>query len=220
MSSAKEDILARIRDAVGGSGDLRESDYGAISRSYRQAALSSSEDRLKLFAERLHDYDAVVYHCAQANVRETVRQALTARAKHGLIVPPGISQEWLPDGFLFVRDEGLSYDDMDKSEGVLTGCAVAIALTGTIVLRHSAAEGRRAITLVPDYHLCIVRREQVVETVPEGIREIAKYSGDPLTTISGPSATSDIEMTRIKGVHGPRTLDVILVAESDAGSRL
>ncbi|MBV9008353.1 MAG: LUD domain-containing protein [Verrucomicrobia bacterium] len=171
------------------------------------------EEQLRLFTERLHDYGAVVYHCAERDIRDTVAQVLAVRGKHGLIVPAGISKEWLPDAFLFVRDEALNYDDIDRSEGVLTGCAVAIALTGTVVLRHSAAEGRRAITLVPDYHLCIVRAGQVVETVPEGIREMAKYSGAPLTTISGPSATSDIEMTRIKGVHGPRTLDVIVAVD-------
>jgi L-lactate dehydrogenase complex protein LldG len=110
----------------------------------------------------------------------------------------------------FSRDRNLSYEDLDRSEGILTTCAVAIALTGTIILRHSR-DGRRALTLIPDYHLCIVRTAQVVETVPEAIRSIETPGASPLTTISGPSATSDIEMTRIKGVHGPRKLAVILV---------
>jgi L-lactate dehydrogenase complex protein LldG len=127
-------------------------------------------------------------------------------------VPLGIPNDWLPHGFLFQRDTGLNYQEIDKSEGVLTGCAVAIALTGTIVLRHSESEGRRALTLVPDYHLCVVHEQQIVETVPEGIAQMSAYAPAPITTISGPSATSDIEMTRIKGVHGPRTLEVILVA--------
>jgi L-lactate dehydrogenase complex protein LldG len=113
-------------------------------------------------------------------------------------------------GFSFVSDENLSYPDLDRAEGVLTTCAVAIALTGTIILRHGRS-GRRATTLIPDYHLCIVRASQVVETVPEAIRELESPGRSPITTISGPSATSDIEMTRIKGVHGPRRLAVILI---------
>jgi L-lactate dehydrogenase complex protein LldG len=113
--------------------------------------------------------------------------------------------------FEFIPDRGLDFCELDHSEGVLTGCAVAIAMSGTIILKHSPGKGRRALTLIPDYHLCIVKAEQVVETVPEGIRSLGDQTSMPITTISGPSATADIEMTRIKGVHGPRTLDVILV---------
>src|SRR5262249_26463144 len=103
------------------------------------------------------------------------------------------------------------YDALDQSDGVLTGCTLAIASTGSLVIRHEAAQGRRALTLVPDYHLCIVDETQIVETVPEAIRLLMAEAAGAATIISGPSATSDIEMTRIKGVHGPRTLDVILV---------
>jgi L-lactate dehydrogenase complex protein LldG len=101
---------------------------------------------------------------------------------------------------------------VDASEGVLTDCALAIATTGTIVLRHSAGEARRALSLIPDYHLCVVQASQVVETVPEGIQQMKAFANIPITTIAGPSATADIEMIRVKGVHGPRMLDVILVA--------
>jgi L-lactate dehydrogenase complex protein LldG len=128
-----------------------------------------------------------------------------------LLAPPGIPEHWLPYHIEFTADDNLPYDVLDRSEGVLTGCALAIARTGTIVLRHSSEEGRRALTLIPDYHLCVVYGRQVVETVPEAIREMLDFGTAPITTISGPSATSDIEMTRVKGVHGPRTLDVILV---------
>ena len=110
-----------------------------------------------------------------------------------------------------IPDQDLSYDALDRSEGVLTGCSVAIASTGTIVLRHGAGEGRRALTLVPDYHVCVVFRDQVLQTVPEAMRQLAALRPALVTTISGPSATADIEMTRIRGVHGPRTLDVVLV---------
>jgi L-lactate dehydrogenase complex protein LldG len=128
-----------------------------------------------------------------------------------MVVPPGFPREWLPHGWEFVVDDGLSHQDLDRIDGVLTTCTVAIALTGTIVLQHSPGEGRRVLTLVPDYHLCVVEAEQIVETVPEGIRRLCALNPSVATTISGPSATADIEMTRIRGVHGPRTLDVILV---------
>ena len=130
---------------------------------------------------------------------------INAAPTEGALAPEG-----KPRNFPFIRDENLSYETLDGSEGILTTCAVAVALTGTIILRHGRS-GRRAITLIPDYHLCIVRASQVVETVPEAIRELESPSRSPITTISGPSATADIEMTRIKGVHGPRRLAVILV---------
>jgi L-lactate dehydrogenase complex protein LldG len=166
---------------------------------------------LNLFAERLSDYDVVVYRCSKAHLPDNIAQALAVRSKRRLLVPQNLPQEWFPQTFEFVRDSGLSYEEIDRSEGVLTGCIVAVALTGTIMLRHSIDEGRRALTLIPDYHLCVVHADQVVETVPEGIRKIGEFADVPITTISGPSATSDIEMTRIKGVHGPRVMDVILV---------
>jgi L-lactate dehydrogenase complex protein LldG len=134
------------------------------------------------------------------------------RGKQTLLLAPGFPEEWLPASHSFVRDNGLSYVEIDRSEGVLTACALAVALSGTIVLRHSSAEGRRALSLIPDYHLCLVFEDQIVETVPEALRVMDSFATVPVTTISGPSATSDIEMTRIKGVHGPRVLDVILVA--------
>jgi L-lactate dehydrogenase complex protein LldG len=127
------------------------------------------------------------------------------------MIPAELSRDLLPAGVAFVSDTGMSAIELDAAEGVLTGCTVAIAQTGTIILRHASAEGRRALTLVPDYHLCVVEADQIVETAPEAFRRLAALNPRVLTTISGPSATADIEMTRIKGVHGPRTLDVILV---------
>jgi L-lactate dehydrogenase complex protein LldG len=136
---------------------------------------------------------------------------METRGKRSMLIPPGFPAAWLPAGFDFIRDRSLDYDTIDRSEGALTACAAAISMTGTIILSHSEMEGRRALTLIPDYHLCVVRADQIVETVPEGIRRLRELQTRPITTISGPSATADIEMTRIKGVHGPRTLDVILV---------
>jgi L-lactate utilization protein LutC len=133
-------------------------DYAAIVRTYTQLGSLDRESRLNLFVERLQEYGAVVYRCADARLIETIAHVLTALCKRRLLIPKDLPQEWLPPyPFEFVRDGGLSYDEIDRSEGVLTGCAVAIALTGTIVLRHSRGEGRRALTLIPDYHLCVVQ---------------------------------------------------------------
>jgi L-lactate dehydrogenase complex protein LldG len=132
------------------------------------------------------------------------------RGVRRLVVPSGLRAEWLPGGFEFVVDDGLSAAELDGMDGVMTGATVAIAETGTVVLQNTAGQGRRAVTLVPDYHLCVVRVEDVVETVPEAFTRLEGTAELATTFVSGPSATADIEMTRIKGVHGPRFLDVIL----------
>ena len=212
MSGAKEEVLRRVRAALGRSQTSPVSEYELIERKYIAAGILDLPSRVTLFVDRLHDYGAVVHRCGANSIPGTIRQAMESRRNRGLIVPPGVPAVWLPEDFAFVPDDGLTYQVLDRSEGVLTGCAVAIAATGTIVLCHSATEGRRALSLVPDYHLCVVYEDQVVETVPEGMRKLRPYQSDAITTISGPSATSDIEMTRVKGVHGPRVLDVVLVA--------
>ena len=211
MSAARREILERIRRAGAGPAD-RAHEYAGIPREYRREGSLPAEARLKLFATRLHDYGATVYRCAAAQVAAAVMQALTERRCHSLVIPHGVPGAWLPAGFEFVDDNGLSHAALDDARGVLTGCAVAVAFTGTIFLRHGPGQARRAITLLPDYHLCIVCAEQVVETLPEAMRRMEEFRGEPITMISGPSATSDIEMTRVKGVHGPRTLDVVLVS--------
>ena len=214
MSSARETVLGRIRQALGDDRrtETRAAEYAGLPRRYHTEADPNREAIVQLFVERLHDYGASVYPCAEAAIAETVAAVLQARTAGGLLVPRALPAAWLPTGFTFTPQDGLSYADMDRSAGVLTGCALAIALTGTIVIRHSEGDGTRALTLVPDFHLCVVRADQILHTVPEGIRAMAELGSAPLTTISGPSATSDIEMTRIKGVHGPRTLAVILVS--------
>ena len=126
-------------------------------------------------------------------------------------MPAGLAAEWLPAGFTFVLDEGMTASELDGFDGVITGSTVAIAETGTVVLQNNLGQGRRAVTLVPDYHLCLVRGRDVVETVPEAMARLQGMAELATTFISGPSATADIEMTRIKGVHGPRFLDVILI---------
>ena len=209
--TTRTDILERIRDAIGPIERDRKADYADVPRRYRQTASLSAADRLELLADRLAHYDAGVYRCAATAIRSTVAQALSARGKRRIAVPTDLSPAWLPDTIDVFPDRHLSYAELDAVDGVLTGCTLAIALTGTIVLRHAAGEGRRALTLIPDYHLCVIGADQVVETVPEAFRRLAALGSGLLTTISGPSATADIEMTRVRGVHGPRTMDVILI---------
>ena len=141
-----------------------------------------------------------VYRTTENDVAEIVAIALRHRNKTRLVIPDGLPSESLPPGFSFLPDHDLSYDQLDSAEGVITACTIAIALTGTIVLQNAPGQGRRAISLIPDYHLCIVRDDQVVETVPEAIRFLQPTRSLATTTISGPSATADIEMTRVKGV--------------------
>jgi L-lactate dehydrogenase complex protein LldG len=133
--------------------------------------------------------------------------------ERSLLVAKELSAAWIPAGADVRRDEGLSTAQIEGVDAVLTACEIAVASTGTIFLVHDGAQGRRVLTLLPDHHVCVVRRSQVVGTVPEAIRALGARLGHAVTTISGPSATSDIEMTRIRGVHGPRRLTVILCAE-------
>jgi L-lactate dehydrogenase complex protein LldG len=201
MSAAKREILRRIREANSGAPLAVES-----APAYRQ----SGEASVKALAEKLRDYNAGVYICGTDEIPATIRRVMEQRGKSSLLIPERFPSEWLPGEFSFVVDRELDYGAIDRSEGALTGCTVAIASTGTIVLCHSGTEGRRALTLIPDYHLCVVSSDQIVGSIPEGVRAFERFHRSPTTMISGPSATADIEMIRVKGVHGPRTLDVIL----------
>ena len=211
MNDARAEILGGIRRAIGLPAIAREQDYAAVPRHYHQAGALGLEERLELFKSRLEDYGCGCVRSTSEQLPDIIGRLLTSRARRRLLVPAGLQTEWLSAAPGWIRDEGLSYVDLDQCDGAITGCTVAIARTGSIVLCHDAREGRRALTLIPDYHLCIVGADQVVETVPEGLRHPRVASASLVTTISGPSATADIEMTRIKGVHGPRTLDVVIV---------
>jgi L-lactate dehydrogenase complex protein LldG len=212
-TSARAEILRRIRAANGGSVEAAGANqqWGAIERSYRRSATRSHDEVLELLEDRLRDYDAHVERAAEDQVTATVAKMLAGRGLSRIVVPRGLEQGWLPEGFSFVVDEGFSAAELDGFDGVMTGAMVAIAETGSVVLQNVAGQGRRAVTLVPDYHLCLVRAADVVETVPEAVERLLASSDLPTTFFSGPSATADIEMTRIKGVHGPRFLDVILL---------
>ncbi|HEV2275791.1 MAG TPA: LUD domain-containing protein [Acidobacteriaceae bacterium] len=187
-------------------------EYSGISREYNRAGSLGADGRLQMLEDRLREYDAVVYRAHPQALPEIIAQILTGRGKARIAVPRGIPAEWLPAGFEFVLGEDSSAPELDAMDGVLSGCTVAIAATGTLVLQNVPGQGARKLSLVPDYHLCIVASSQVVETVPEGFAALEQSKCSPTTLISGPSATADIEMTRIKGVHGPRFLDVVLIA--------
>ena len=208
--SDREEILARIRTATG-DGPAPP----PLTRHYRTAEHPSGldgQELLELLVDRLVDYRALVRRCTTAMVAATVVAALTERGARRVVVPDGILPEGLerlePGIELVGDDPPLTPAQLDELDGVLTGCAVAIAETGTIVLDAGPGQGRRALSLVPDYHLVVVTAAQVVATVPQGVARLDPAR--PQTWISGPSATSDIELDRVEGVHGPRTLEVIV----------
>jgi len=201
--SARDEILARVRGAlrdVPADEPLEPSAY--------EPAPAPDGDPVVRFAERVSDYRATVRE-AEALAATIVRVCAEHDARR-LGVPAGLLEGWRPDGLELVEDDGLSAQALDALDGAVTGCALAIAETGTIVLDGGERSGRRALTLVPDLHLCLVERSQVVATVSEAIRALEGARG-PFTFVSGPSATSDIELDRVEGVHGPRRLEVLLV---------
>ena len=210
-AGARSLVLGRVRDILGARTVDAATEYGAIAREYQQSAPLEEAARIELFVDRLQHYQVGVYRCERATLPRTIEQIRVDRDKSRLVIPRDLPREWLPPGLEAVEDTSLTYPELDRSDGVLTGCSIAIAATGTIVLCHGPIEGRRALTLVPDYHLCVVSEEQVVATVPEAIARLVQWKPPLVTTISGPSATADIEMMRIRGVHGPRTLDVVVV---------
>ena len=210
MSTARDEILARVR-AAAGAGGAAGAGPGSVARSYRRTGTRSQAERVSLFCERVGDYRADVRRLATSQIAATVAAICRERDAGRLVIPGRLPVDWRPEELHLVEDSGLTASELDAFDGVLTGCTVAIAETGTIVLDGSPDQGRRAITLVPDYHLCIVRADQVVELVPEALGRLDPRPGRSLTWISGPSATSDIELSRVEGVHGPRTLEVILV---------
>ena len=211
-NSARAEVLRRIRVATGGTSDAAAADaWSHVTREYQRNAVLEPEAVLELLEDRLRDYDAHVVRVEPGDVAEAVAKMLAARGKRRMVVPAGLPSARLPAGFEFVVDNGMTAAELDEFDGVLTGSTVAIAETGTIILQNVAGQGRRAVTLVPDYHLCLVNAADIVETVPEAMDRLRGTAELTTTFFSGPSATADIEMTRIKGVHGPRHVDVILV---------
>ncbi|WP_334176617.1 LUD domain-containing protein [Pseudoxanthobacter sp.] len=211
MSEARSAILARIGAALA---DVPpDAPAAEVPRAFRRTGTLAAEARTALFAGRAAHYKVAVSRCPPGEAAAAAGRILAARGLRRLVVPADFPADRLPPGVEAVPDTALSNDAIAATEGALTLCCVAIAETGTIVLDHGAAQGRRALTLLPDYHLCLVDAGRIVELVPEAVAalEPSVKAGRPLTFISGPSATSDIELNRVEGVHGPRTLDVLII---------
>ena len=204
---ARTEILRRIR-ASGASNMAAVT----VHRDY-QRSLPTGIDVVELFAERVADYRAVVHRVDAEGLAALIGRSLAARQSTRIAVPAGLDPSWLADANVeaVLDDPQLSHDALDALDGVITSCAVAIAETGTIVLDAGPGQGRRALSLLPDYHLCVVLEQQIVGSVPEALERLDPRR--PQTWISGPSATSDIELERVEGVHGPRNLEVVICGQ-------
>lgn len=205
MTTARDEILARIRYATPGR-------VAPIPRAYRRE--SSRAALVERFCDRVADYRADVRRVTPESLGSAIATALSERGANRIGIPPGLPAAWRPATEV-VEDHDLSAAELDTLDGVVTGCEIAIAETGTIVLAGGSTDGRRALTLVPDLHVCVVEEEQIVDVVPQAISRLdalVREERRPLTFVSGPSATSDIELSRVEGVHGPRDLVVLVVA--------
>jgi L-lactate dehydrogenase complex protein LldG len=218
VATARETILWRIRHATRDVPEEERPEDVRVEREYRTEDAATREEIVARFAERTAEYDAKVHRVGRDGLPGTIEEILKRRGVRRLVIPPYLPKGWIPEGTETLRDAAhsrLTVQELDESDGVLTGCALGIAQTGTIVLDAGRAQGRRALTLLPDYHLCVVREEQIVGLVPEAfakLEETVEAEGRAITFISGPSATSDIELNRVEGVHGPRTLEVLISA--------
>jgi len=213
MSAARQEILARVRDALADVPDGERPEDAPVPRAYREREPEGSVDR---FVERVADYGATVRLVESGELAAAIGEACLACGVVRLAVPVDLPPGWLPAGVEGVADVGLDPQELDRIGAALTGCSLAIAETGTIVFDGGARQGRRALTLVPDVHLCVVEEAQVVDGVPAALRRLAgdlRAARRPVTFVSGPSATSDIELSRIEGVHGPRRLELVLVRD-------
>jgi len=215
VADSRRQVLDRIRAAsrnsVPGVAQALHAD-SVIARDYVRRGSMSAEAKLERMAERLREYDAEVVECQPEGLIAAIHAQLKASGKRTFVAPDGVPQEWLAPGFGWMIDGGFAADEIERADGVVTACFCGVAESGTIVLHHGPMEGRRVITLLPDWHLCVLRASQIVETLPE---YFDRCENPPalVTWISGPSATADIEMTRIKGVHGPRFLNVVMVRD-------
>ena len=214
--TARQEVLARIAEAHRAA-PPPELAYGQIARDYRTSSDLDHHELTERLIDRLIDYKALVRRCSRDDLSATISAALADRGATSVVVPAGLDGTWLALVSSTIRIDGsapgdqLSVAEVDATDGVITTCATAVAETGTLILDGAAGMGRRMITLIPDYHLCIVLPDQICADVPQALTRLDATR--PLTMISGPSATSDIELNRVEGVHGPRTLEVIIVEE-------
>jgi L-lactate dehydrogenase complex protein LldG len=212
--NAREEVLARIAAAHRAAAPPNLH-YEDITRDYRTTSDASAAALTGLLIDRLIDYRALVRQCSTDDLAATIAAAVDERDARTVVVSADSDSSWTANLSASVLTDGpstgdlLSVADLDGVDGVITSCAVAIAETGTLILDGSHGQGRRVLTLIPDYHLCVVLANQIVADVPQALARLEPTR--PLTMISGPSATSDIELNRVEGVHGPRTLEVIIV---------
>jgi L-lactate dehydrogenase complex protein LldG len=211
--SARDEVLGRVRRALA---DVPAHEHVQVERAYARSLGLPPDEVIARLIDRLGDYGADVRRCAPGAEATTIAAALAAQGTARVGIPPDLPAPWRPAGVELVEDRQLAArgdDGLEGLDGVVTTCTVAIAETGTICLAGGTGDGRRALTLVPDLHICVVPLERVVSSVPEGIAALAGAAaeGRPITLASGPSATSDIEMDRVAGVHGPRRLVIVLV---------
>lgn len=217
MSKAKETILQHVRSALENVPENESPADVSVPRDYRQKGNSSRDELVSLFIDRLSEYKATVHKVSETELPDIITKSCHREKVKELVVPAGFPSQWLPDSLAPMYDDPqspLTHQQLDDSDGVITTCALAVAETGSIILDAGPGQGRRVLSLLPDYHLCIVRVAQIVELVPEGFahfEERVKNEGPPITFISGPSATSDIELSRVEGVHGPRKLEVLIM---------
>lgn len=212
MNNAREEVLARVRRALASVPENETPEDVAVPRAYLEHEPAGTVER---FVERVADYGADVRTVAAGELAGAIADALRAHGVHRVVVPADLPPDWLPDDLEVVADTTLDAEELDAIGAALTGCALAIAETGTLVLDAGPRQGRRALTLVPDVHVCVVEADQVVDGVPSAMRRLAdglRTTRRPLTLISGPSATSDIELSRVEGVHGPRRLTLLVVS--------
>jgi L-lactate dehydrogenase complex protein LldG len=219
---AREAILGRIAAALADVPAAEGPDDVVVARGYDHpggAADSTTAETVLRFAQRVADYRAEVVRIAPEAIVRTLTEACAARGLRRLAIPPGLPVSLRPEGVALIEDRGLTARELDAVDGALTGCAAAIAETGTIVLDGGERSGRRLLTLVPDHHLCIVEAAQIADQVPAALAAVAPAvhrDGRPITLISGPSASSDVELDRVEGVHGPRDL-LVVVADPAVG---
>ncbi len=206
---SRETVLKNISTAMQtGASDAQGPHHAPIATPSHAA-----EEVTALFIERLEEYEARVFRASPLDLRATIAHVLHESGKTRMLVPPEIPAEWLEPSVCWVIDQCLPNDEIESFDGVLTSATAGVAESGSIVLRHGPSEGRRVLTLLPDYHLCVLMTSQIAPSLPACMTLLAQEKSLPITFISGPSATADIEMTRIKGVHGPRFLDVVLVRD-------
>jgi L-lactate dehydrogenase complex protein LldG len=218
VSVAREEVLARVRAALVDVPRDERPDDVVVTREYERASGLDQATVLEMFIDHVADYGAQVRHIPQAQLPDEIAAACLEHGVGSLVVPTGFPAQWVSAARVpILRDDPpMRTTSLDAAGGVITTAAVGIAETGTVVLVAGPGMGRRALSLVPDVHVCVVRTDQVVASVPEAMQRLQPFRDQPITFISGGSATSDIELVRVEGVHGPRTL-VVLLVDPDPG---